>query len=119
MDETNETAVRDNTDEKNERTPEQRQRTEWRKTKRKTSDRKEAQKEVERLLYLNLLAYTRDDLSDKVVAGGQREVFETYRMLHWKGKNANMAALMDKRMSVMNPDAAKTAEYIEAKMTKW
>ena len=70
-------------------------------------------------MYLNLLQYTTGEPNTKVKGGGAEGVFEAYRHLTHKGKNATLRALMDKRIRFMNPSAAMNTAEIEEKMTLW
>ena len=64
-------------------------------------------KKVARLLYLNLLTYTKGDAHVKIVAGGTEEVIDGYRFIVMKCKNATIRTLIDKRHKAMSPDGAK------------
>ena len=79
----------------------------------------EMMKKLQRLLYLNMLTYTKGDAHAKVVSGGQGNIMETYRYVVHKGKNATIRVVMEKRVKVMNPEPAKDMTEIEAKMTAW
>ena len=79
----------------------------------------EAMKKVKRLLYLNMLQYTKGEAHAKMVSGGIEEALEGYRFIVHKGKNATLRTLMDKRTKVMNPTAAKDVKEIEKKLMAW
>ena len=79
----------------------------------------EMMEKLQRLLYLNLLTYTKGDAHSKVVSGGQDHIMETYRYIVHKGKNATVRVVLEKRTKVMNPEPAKDMADIEGKVTAW
>ena len=79
----------------------------------------ERMRSIEKDLYLNLLTYTKGDANAKVSSGGIKEAMENYRYIHFKGKNATITSLMDRRLRVMHPQEANGLEDIELKMLAW
>ena len=74
---------------------------------------------IMRMLYVMMIQYTTGSTQGKVIGGGTEEIFETYRYVVWKGRNATVQTMMDKRTSVMNPVAATTLAEVEACMATW
>ena len=74
---------------------------------------------IQKMLYLNLLNYTKGESHSRVIAGGTKDAMETYRYINHKGKNSNIISLMEKRTKVMNPDQASRIEEVEGKMMMW
>ena len=72
-----------------------------------------------KILYTTLLQYTKGEAKSKVTSCGMAGAWESYRYIVNRGKNITMTAVMQKRMRVMNPDAAKTPEDVETKLQTW
>ena len=66
---------------------------------------------------MNSLQYTKGDTNSRIVAGGMANSMEAYRQLIFKGKNATVTSLMDRRVRIMQPDKAKTIEEGEMRIT--
>ena len=66
-----------------------------------------------------MLSYTKGEAHSKLICGGIAGVLDTYRGIAYKGKNAPLTTLMQKRMRVMSPSAAKDITEVEAKLTAW
>ena len=76
-------------------------------------------KKIKKQLYLNLIQYTSGDAYSKVMGCGTSQAMDCYRHIVYKGRNATIINMMEKRMKVMNPEQASTVGEIEAKMTAW
>ena len=74
---------------------------------------------MERLLYLHLLQLTKGNAHARVASNGTHGVFEAYRHINQRGKNATISSLIERRMKVMKPEAAKTLDDVESKLTAW
>ena len=79
----------------------------------------ELMKKVKKQLYLNLIQYTTGDAYAKVMGSGSSQSLDCYRHIIYKGKNATIINMMEKRMRVMNPQKASTMADIESMMTAW
>ena len=76
-------------------------------------------KSVSKMLYVNLLMFTKDEASHKVKANGSDLAFESYRYIIHKGKNASTAHKMTMRNRVMRPEAATKMDDIEKRLSEW
>ena len=72
-----------------------------------------------KILYTTLLQYTKGDAKSKVTSCGMKDAWEAYRYIINKGENITMAAIMRRRMEVINPEPARVPEDIEARLQSW
>ena len=69
-------------------------------------------KATNKMLYLNLLEYTKGDAHAKVKALGTEGAFEAFRYVDAKGKNANVTHKMAMRTKSMNTEQAKHVKEV-------
>ena len=77
------------------------------------------QVQVNKLLYINLLTYTKDEAHHTVKSNGSKLAFESMRYILVKGRNASISHKMTLRNRVMHPEGASKIEEIERKVTEW
>ena len=77
------------------------------------------EKATNKMLYVNLLEYTKGDAHAKVKALGTEGAFEAFRYVVAKGKNANVTHKMAMRTKAMNPEQAKHVKEVEKKISEW
>ena len=65
------------------------------------------------------MQFTKGDAKTKVISPGIHGVFEANRYITSKGKNATVVSQMNRRMKVMNPEAAKNIKEVEGKVNLW
>ena len=80
---------------------------------------KDAFGKCEKILYTTLMQFTKGDAKTKIISLGIHGVFEAYRYITSKGKNATVVSQMNRRMKVMNPEAAKSIKEVEGKINQW
>ena len=76
-------------------------------------------KQVTRMLYVNLLMYTKDDALSRVKINTSDLSFESLRHILAKGRNASIVHVMTIRNKVMHPEAAGKVSEIEKKLAEW
>ena len=64
-----------------------------------------------KILYTTLMQFMKGDAKTKVISSGIPGVFEAYRYITSKGKNATVVSQMNRRMKVMNPDGDDPCVY--------
>ena len=78
-----------------------------------------AANQAKKMLYVNLLQYTKASANDKVKSNGADLSFETWRSICAKGKNATVSHKLNVRNRVMHPEIANKNDDIEKKMDLW
>ena len=63
--------------------------------------------------------YTKGDAYDVVKSNGEDRVFESFRYVASKGKDASQAHILVVQNRAMNPEGAKTLKDIERRMAEW
>ena len=81
--------------------------------------KEDIEKATNKMLFVNLLEYTKGDAHAKVKAHGTDGAFEAFRYIATKGKNASVTHKMAMRTKAMNPDQAKTAKEVEKRINEW
>ena len=65
-----------------------------------------------------LMQFAKGDAKTKVISSGISGVFEAYRYISSKCKNATVVSQMNRRMKAMNPEAAKDIKEVEGKVNQ-
>jgi hypothetical protein len=81
--------------------------------------KKELIPKVNRMLYVSLLQYTKNDTHGKVVSNGANMALESYRYIHPKGTSGTVMNKMKMETKAMHPEPANKIDDIEAKINKW
>ena len=75
--------------------------------------------QAKKMLYVNLLQYTKGIANGKVKSNDAELSFETWRSMHAKGKNATVTHKLNMRNRVMHPELASKIEDIEKQLDQW
>ena len=76
-------------------------------------------KSANRALYTNLLGYTSAKAKSRVIANAVDMAFESYRLIHSKGKNATKMNIVIMKAEVLRLARATRIEGFEDKINEW